>query len=115
MAITKPAKNLAGGTSPPAIGPQVAFAGAVVIALTPLALSGSVVPHDLVLPATCTLFLVLAALVAICAWRTRCVAAAERVTYWDVAGALTLIGFWAAAMIDPDQMVRIVEGVHRDN
>ena len=33
----------------------------------------------------------------------------DNVTYADVAGALTLIGLCAAATIDPEQMVRLVE------
>jgi hypothetical protein len=39
----------------------------------------------------------------------------NQVTYADVAGALTLIGLCAAATIDPDQMVRLVEGGRAEN
>ena len=61
------------------------------------------------MPAVATLLLVLAAGFAVVAWRQRSEFPA-RVTYTDVAGALTLIGLCAAATIDPDQMVRIVAG-----
>jgi hypothetical protein len=34
-------------------------------------------------------------------------------TYWDVAGALTLFGICVASQVDAEQMVRLVEGAHR--
>ena len=52
------------------------------------------------MPAVATLLLVLAAGFAVVAWRQRSEDPA-RVTYTDVAGALTLIGLCAAATIDP--------------
>jgi hypothetical protein len=55
----------------------------------------------------------MAALVALVAWRARRRASDDALTYWDVAGALTLFGVCASAMLDPEQLVRLVEGTYR--
>ena len=60
------------------------------------------------MPVIATYFLLLAAVLAVFAWRHRRTDP-NSLTYADVAGALTLIGLCAAAMIDPDQMVRLIE------
>jgi hypothetical protein len=92
----------------PGIGPQLGFAAAALAGLA--AGSGLVVTisADLMMPVVATLLLAFAAGFATIAWRRRDENPA-RVTYADVAGALTLIGLCAAATIDPDQFARIVE------
>jgi glutamine phosphoribosylpyrophosphate amidotransferase len=60
------------------------------------------------MPIVATLFLALACVLGLVAWRHRGEDAAG-ITYADAAGALTLIGFFAAATIDPDQLVWLVE------
>jgi hypothetical protein len=90
-------------------GPRLSFALAlIVVAAGAIALfwNGAA---DFVLPAVSTLFLALAAPVAFLAWQRNLPRTGTRVTYWDVAGALTFIGICAGALIDPDQMARIVE------
>jgi len=57
------------------------------------------------------LLFVLAAAVALVAWRRP--ALGPRLTYWDVAGALTLSGLCVAAAVEPEQMVRLVAGTDR--
>jgi hypothetical protein len=93
---------------PLGIGPQVGFAAATLAGFA--AWSGLIVsvPNDMIMPVLATMFLVFAAGFAVIAWRNRDEDPA-RVTYADVAGALTLIGLFAASTIDPDQLVRIVE------
>ncbi|MDQ8729423.1 hypothetical protein [Bradyrhizobium sp. LHD-71] len=94
-------------------GPQAGFLGATIIALATWSVSQAMLPPDMVMPLVATLFLVLAAGIGTVAWRRRRVegtqVASAQVTYADVAGALTLIGFFVAATIDPDQLVRLVE------
>ena len=89
-------------------GPQVMFAGALLVA----AVASTLTNHyddDLAEPLAVTLLFSLAALATLVAWCGGR-AAQDRVSYWDVAGALTLIGIGTATlMIDPDQMVRVVE------
>jgi len=37
-----------------------------------------------------------------------------RITYWDIAGALTFIGIVAALLSDPDQVVPLMEARRSD-
>ena len=92
---------------PLGIGPQLGFTATTLAGFA--AWSGLVasIPRDLVIPAIATMFLLAATIFAVVAWRRRG-EDPNRVTYADVAGALTLIGLFAAATIDPDQLVRIV-------
>jgi hypothetical protein len=96
-----------GNSGQSGVGPELAFAGATVAAFAAWAASKATLPLDLVMPIVSTLFLVFAAAAAAVAWRYRGMDP-SRVTYMDVAGALTLIGICAAATIDPEQMVRLV-------
>jgi hypothetical protein len=68
---------------------------------------GQAFAGDLTLPLVATLLFVLAAVVAFVAW-SRGAATGYRLTYWDVAGALTFIGIGTAALIEPEQMLRLV-------
>jgi putative Mn2+ efflux pump MntP len=72
-----------------------------------LALAAAKLHADLALPLAVTALFLMACLTAMLAWLhgrdTR-----QVVSYWDVAGALIFIGIGAAALIDPDQLVRIV-------
>jgi hypothetical protein len=61
-----------------------------------------------------TIFFVLACLVALVAMLRERGCDQRRMTYWDVAGALTLFGICVASQVDADQMVRLVEGTHRE-
>lgn len=99
---------------PSAYGPPVAFAAAVLLGLAALLAAAVTLPRDAVWPAISTLFFVLAALVALLAWQTGRLSGRGTVSYWDVAGALTLFGICAGAMIDPDQMLRLVAGAERN-
>ena len=115
MAAIHPAKRVAGQRKHWTLGPPVCFAVAASTSLAGLVLAAATLPHDLVLPLTSGLFLVLAGVVAFIAWSGgRPEGQAAQVTYWDVAGALTFIGICAASLVDPDQMVRLVEGAHRE-
>ena len=101
-------------TDPLGIGPQVGFAAATFAGFA--AWSGLIVsvPNVWIMPVLATIFLAFAACFAAIAWCNRGEDPA-RVTYADVAGALTLIGLFAASTIDPDQLVRIVAGRNTAN
>jgi hypothetical protein len=94
-------------TDPAALGPQVGFFASIVAVIAVWGLSRASLPADLVMPLVATSLLVLAAAFGLAAWRRRM--DPNGVTYRDVAGALTLIGLCAAATIEPEQMVRIVQ------
>jgi hypothetical protein len=100
-------------SDPLGIGPQLGFAAVTFAGFA--AWSGLIVtlsPH-LVMPIIATMFLTFAAGFAVVAWRRRG-EDPTRVTYADVAGALTLIGLFAASTIDPDQLVRLVTDGHTE-
>src|SRR5688500_10771438 len=99
-------------SDPAGIGPQIAFAAVTFAGFA--AWSGLIVsvPQHWVMPGLATMFLVFAAAFAVIAWRRRG-EDPTRVTYADVAGALTLIGLFAASTIDPDQLIRVVESSGR--
>jgi hypothetical protein len=114
MSITQPTKRLAQQAAPSAHGPEIAFAVTLLLAGVAIVAAMQMLPGDFVLPVVSTLFFILAGLVALVAWRsTR--AKPDRLTYWDVAGALTLFGICVASQVEPDQMVRLIEGTHRQH
>ena len=91
-----------------AIGPRLGFGVAVVISFAAWVVSRATLPADMVMPLFATLLLLFAATFgAIAWWRGRMDPGG--VTYLDVAGALTLIGLCAAAAIDSEQMLRLVQ------
>ena len=95
-------------------GPPATFAGCVLAAFATLAVCWLTLPRDFALPFVATLLFALAAVVAFAGWSQRPAGRQDAVTYLDVAGALTLIGIFAASLVDPDQMVRIVAGTYRE-
>jgi hypothetical protein len=94
-------------------GPELVFTATLVIAFVAMAAGTRILASDLVMPATSTLFFVLAGLVAVIAACRRRTAEPAPVTYWDVAGALTMFGICVASQIDPDEMARLVTGTRR--
>jgi hypothetical protein len=95
-------------SDPLGIGPQLGFAAVTFSAFA--AWSGLIVtiPSSLVTPMIATHFLAFAGFFAAVAWRRRR-EDPTRVTYADVAGALTLIGLFAASTIDPEQLAQFVQ------
>jgi hypothetical protein len=95
--------------APVGIGPWFAFGTAIAAATVVWAgLIGSI-PTALMTPVAVTLLFAFAAGLALLA-RARSAHDPGQITYTDVAGALTLIGLCAAAMIDPEQLSRAVAG-----
>ena len=110
ITITNPIERLKVGSPPSTSGPQIVFVGALAAAATAAVLAQSL-SKDHVLPTVSTLLFVLAAAVALIAWRRP--ARGPRLSYWDVAGVLTFIGICVGAAVEPDQMVRLVAGTGR--
>ena len=115
MAIINPAKRLAQRRNARTLGPPLAFMAAVLMASAPLAASATMLPTELAFAVSSALLFALAALVALFASSGGPPRRDSGVTYRDVAGALVLLGACAAALVDPDHMVRLVEGAQRDN
>jgi Flp pilus assembly protein TadB len=68
------------------------------LAIAPLAALIVFVPRDLLMPAASALFIALAFATAVYAWRIGSDYRAHRLTFWDLAGAQTLLGFGAGAL-----------------
>lgn len=104
------------GTRSAGIGPRLGFAAAIAAGFAAWAIAAAALPPDAVMPIVASLFLTLAAVVAIAAclrgWMDPPGVALPEVTWRDVAGALTLIGICAAATIDSDQMIRLMQTNH---
>lgn len=93
-----------------AVRPQVLFAIAVGACFAVCGLSTALLPAEAVMPLVVTAFLVCAAAIGVLAWR-RGSDDRNDVTCTDAAGALVLIGaFAAAATIEPEHLVRLVAG-----
>jgi hypothetical protein len=74
-------------------------------------------PNDFVLPTFTVACFMLAALTALkvtTSKTARSGADSGAIGYLEVAGVLTFIGVCAASQVDPDQMVRLVEGARRE-
>ena len=110
-----PAKTTPAGWQGGSTGiPELSFAAATLAGFAAWAVSSAHLPADLVMPVVASIFFAFAAAFALTAWLRRG-ADPSRVTYADVAGALTLIGVCAAATIEPEQMVSLVEAGSADS
>lgn len=66
-------------------------------------------PKPLLLPILSVALTALAGAVALVAWRLRQPRRADRLGYWDLAGALTLFGIVAALFSDPAEVIPLLE------
>lgn len=107
MSTTSPAGSRVHQLHQP-LGPQLAFFAAVLLGAGVLAYSATSLSPDAAFPLLSVVLFGSAVLVALPAWRRSAPAPRAAVTYWDVAGALVLIGIFAGAMVEPDQMVRLM-------
>jgi hypothetical protein len=114
MPTTNPAKRVAHRGSPWPLRPQVTGAAVLLTAVAALMLCTATLPRDFVLPAMSLFLFVLAALVALLTARPDRLTEEAGLTHSDVAGLLTFIGICAASQVDPDQMVRLIEGANRE-
>jgi hypothetical protein len=109
MSITNPSKPVAQRSSARTLGPQLLFGTTVFATFAVLTGAVSALPSGLFAPVASTLVLVMAAAAALIGWLRDRGPDPPRVTYWDVAGALTLVGIGAAALVEPDQLLRIFD------
>jgi hypothetical protein len=108
MTITNEAKRIVRRSEPGGRGPAATFTATVLVAFAALVPAAVILPKDFALAAISTLFFAFSALVALIAW---CLGQPDKTTlsYWDVAGALTLFGICAATLMDSDQLIRFIE------
>jgi hypothetical protein len=96
----------------PAHGPHSMFAASALLAFLILAISGRPLP-DGALPMAVMLLFGLAAVASVFAWKSRQRRAGTQLTYWDVAGALVLIGVGLSVLIEPEQLAGVIESQSR--
>jgi len=109
MAIVDHVKAARKTQQPKGFGPAAVFTGAVFAALIGLLAASTAMPRDFALAAASTVFFAFAVLAALIAWTTK-PKAESALNYWDVAGALTLIGICAATFLDSDAIIKFIEG-----
>ena len=95
------------------LGPEAMFAAALLLAAATWVAAAWGLTNDHTMPLVATLLFALAGIATLVAWR-RGPMNRHRPTYWDVAGALTFIGIGAAALIDPEQMMRLLAAAPGD-
>jgi hypothetical protein len=113
MAITDPVKGYsprASRTEP--AGPRLAFLASV--AGVSVVIGAGALPAHLLMPLISTLLFVLAMVFALVAW-IRCSTDEYGVTYWDVAGALILVGICTSALIEPETLAGLVAAPATEN
>jgi hypothetical protein len=91
-----------------AIRPHIALAALTALAAAPIALSLAFVSPGAVLPLISLTAVVLAAGTALVAWTCRARRWSDRVTMWDISGALAFIGCAAAMLSKPDNVLRLL-------
>lgn len=108
MATRIPAKIEETEASAQPIGPVHLFALAAGASAILAAYAARKISPDALYPAVAAALFVAAALMAALGWRQR-KAKPAHVTYWDVSGALTLIGCAAAMMTEPESIMQVFE------
>jgi 4-hydroxybenzoate polyprenyltransferase len=90
-------------------GPQVVLSSVVSLGVPAFAFAAWTFPAPLVLPAFSVVAVMAASCVAALAWTQPHRPRAQRITYWDIAGALAFIGAGAALLSDPEQAMPLLE------
>jgi hypothetical protein len=90
------------------IGPHTALTTSGLVAILAFAVLRPVMSTDVLIPFIATLFFLMACIALHFALREQSDARPARLTYWDVSGLLTFAGICAAALIEPDALVRLV-------
>lgn len=89
-------------------GPQRLAVAILLAGFSAFALLVLFLPPPLIFPAVSTLLLAAAGGIALIAWRRPC-PHQSKLSYWDVAGAVTFIGIAAALLSEPDQALPLFE------
>lgn len=100
--------------SDPWSGPRAVLASVMVLGFTAVAVSVWTLPVPLVLPVLSALLVAAACITALLAWVRPHNKWDERVTYWDITGALALVGICAALLSEPDQVMPLLESRRTD-
>ncbi|MGE0564524.1 MAG: hypothetical protein AB7O50_08425 [Pseudolabrys sp.] len=106
MADRQPPRSLA-QRSAAALGPHAQLAGLVLLAAMPILIVAALVPRPAVLPVLSLAAMATAAAIAAVAWWRKAPRQVARVTSWDLAGALVLIGCAAAILTETEPLLEL--------
>ena len=110
MAITNPLGGQQTRSPGRTTGPVMTLIGALIAAAAIVAMPHQVLPQDALLPAASLMLYLLAAVVALLAWRRP--VPVRGLSYRDVAGVLVFIGILVSTQVEPEQMVRLLTAAH---
>ena len=108
MPTSLPVKDVRLEATPKRADPRLLFGAALTFTLVFGVFATRLLPAGWALPLGVTLLFVLAGGMSLLGWWRRD-EDREQINCWDVAGALTLIGVCAAATIEPEQLVPLLE------
>ena len=94
-----------------ALRPHAALAALTFAAAVPLLAIAALTPSPLVLPVFSIVFLSLSGLAALFAWLSGARRHVNAITSWDVAGAFAFVGFGAAILSKPENVLYAFAGV----
>lgn len=89
-------------------GPKFTLAIVLIIGIVVFAAAMWYLPHPIVLPLLSVVAICGAVIVALIAWLSTRRETAD-LSYWDVVGAMTMIGVCAALLSDPEQAIPLLE------
>jgi predicted MFS family arabinose efflux permease len=89
--------------------PHICLAAMTIVSALPLAILSSMLPRQLVLPVLCLAAVAGATLASFVAWQRRTIRDPRHIGAWDVAGALSFIGFAAAMLSEPEHVILLTE------
>ena len=90
-------------------GLAIALAGAVAAAAAAFIAASFLLPAPLVFPLTGAALVFSAASFALIAWASPAEVGASRLVFWDISGALAVIGLCAALFGEPEQVVALLD------
>jgi hypothetical protein len=108
MATRIPARLQDSQATPQPVGPVHLFVLAVGASAVVAVYAARAIAPEALFPVIAAALFVSAAILAAMGWRQR-KAKSAFVTYWDVSGALTLIGCAAAMMTEPENVMQLFE------
>jgi len=103
--MNRPRHGLASARTASTVRTHLVMAAMVASAAIPLLLLAAVLPRGLVLPTLSVVLLTAAAILALIAWRTGAMRRSEKITLWDLCGACAFIGFAAAILSKPENIL----------
>ncbi len=90
-------------------GPKFTLTIALILGILLFATTMWYLPHPIVLPILSVAAIVGAIIVALIAWLSKRRETAADLSYWDVVGAMTMVGICAALLSDPEQAIPLLE------